>query len=146
MSRTKLWLRLVGNLPPTDELIRRLGTVPDLDSRRGTIVRALGRAQDVDIWSIVLIEREQWTGVYPDAPALTRAIAMLERMAPEISPLVEVGNRAELYISSIRDEDQGGLYLVPALVSVAAKAHLGVDISILVMLADDEAAGEATMT
>lgn len=146
MSRTQLLLRLVGTLPATDELTRRLGVRPSNDIRRGTVVRALGRAQDVDVWWVVLIERQQWTGVYPDEPALTRAVAMLERMAPELSTLVEAGNRGELYISSIRDEDQGGFYLAPGLVSVAAKAHLSVNISILVMLDDDEEETESKVT
>ncbi len=43
---------------------------------------------------------------------------------------------ADLYISTIREEDQGGLTLPPELVAATASAGLSIQISILVMLDD----------
>ncbi|MCU0549572.1 MAG: hypothetical protein MUC48_09520 [Leptolyngbya sp. Prado105] len=42
-----------------------------------------------------------------------------------------------MYISTIREEDQGGFSLPTELVIAAAKAQLSIEISILVMLDDD---------
>jgi hypothetical protein len=137
MSRNKLWLRLVGDLPPSEELTRHLGLVPTTNRRQG-MPTGLDEPQKVDVWSVELIERDRWTRSCPDERALAEALGTLRRVAPLLASLDRTGWSAELYLSTIRDEEQGGFYLPRELVDLAAKADLAISVSILVAWPDDD--------
>lgn len=85
----------------------------------------------MDVWTLMLIPRERWNGDRFDPLELEGAIARLARMAPALASLDRTHVHAELYISTIRDEDMGTLWLSAELLQVAAKAELELVISIL---------------
>src|SRR5690242_8520159 len=105
MSRNKLWLRLRGDLPPSEELTRILGTTPTTDRRRGSPIPDTGEVQRADVWSVELIRRDQWSRNRPDDDALAQAMVKLRGMAPGLGSLDRERCQAELYLSSIREEE-----------------------------------------
>lgn len=69
---------------------------------------------------------------------LSETTDMLRRLAPTLGMLDRARCRAELYISTIRYEDQDGFELPAELVMAAADAGLSVGISILVLPSDED--------
>lgn len=131
-SRTKLVLRLVGDLPPTEDLMRLLGVSPEREVRRGTPLIGLGgKAQDVDVWSAVLIERSEWVGADAPPEVVARAAATLRRALPGLAALDRVRVRVELYVSSIRDEESGRIFLSPEVVNIAGEGMMALVVSTL---------------
>ncbi|MDF5721614.1 MAG: hypothetical protein PUP91_14260 [Rhizonema sp. PD37] len=68
---------------------------------------------------------------------MLQAATKLEKMPSSLAVLERTNCNTDLYISTIREEDQGGLSLSPKLVAAAASGELSIQISILVMLDDD---------
>jgi hypothetical protein len=96
------------------------------------------KVQEADVWSLVLIQREEWTGRLPEEAALTRTSATLRRMGPALASLDRARCRTELYLSSIREEEQGGFTLPTELIEGACMARLELAVSILVMLSESD--------
>lgn len=133
MSTVEISLRIFGELPPLHELTQRLKVEPTTFLRGGEFV-SKRRIQPVDMWSLDLLRYEsddseinqKWINV---------ALA-IRRLAPAIATFDRTHCKTDLFISTTREEDQGGLSLPSELVSAAAAANLSIEVSILVMLDD----------
>lgn len=128
MSTIEVPLRLSGMLPPAEHLIQMFGSEPTRSLRQGDRV-SKRRVQPVDLWQLDL-------AAIQDGESLQNAATQLKQLAPEIATLDRSSCRAELYISTIREEDQGGSSLPTELVIAAAEAQLSIEVSILIMLDD----------
>ncbi|HEU5441424.1 MAG TPA: DUF4279 domain-containing protein [Ktedonobacterales bacterium] len=137
MSENRLSLRLVGELPPDQELTAMFGVHPTTSRRRGMPIGRTGRPTTEDVWSVELISRSEWTHSRPDVAAVDNALRQLQSMIPALSHLDRTRCRVQLYISSIREEEQGGFELPAEFVAVAGAAHMEVFVSILVDWPDD---------
>jgi hypothetical protein len=136
MSEIEMSLRLVGDLPPLEELTRLLGTLPTRDRRRGQLVHPHSRRiQSVDVWTLDLTG---WQRGRLDPAALAQAAAALQQMAPALATLDRGPCRAQLYISAIRDEESGGFELPAELITAAGAARLELHVSILCDVEDDD--------
>ena len=133
MSTSKISLRLSGNLPPTEELTHTLGITPTKIIDRGERV-SKNRVQPVDIWSLELAKFDNNSTKQEIDKQIFEAAVVLQQMAPAIASLDRTKCNTDLYISTIREEDQGGLSLPAELVAAAAAARLSIQMSILVML------------
>ena len=142
-------LRLGGNLPDSEELTRTLGFTPTLVRRRGEPV-SKKRVQPVDIWILDLAKFDSDSTKDEINNQMLQTATILRQMSPALAAL-DCATRTlrerthcntDLYISTIREEEQGGLSLPIEIVSAAAAARLSIQISILVML-DDYSAPEA---
>lgn len=87
----------------------------------------------MDLWLLNLAEIQDGERL---EHRLQEAAMQLKQLAPAIAMLDRSNCRAELYISTIREEDQGGFSLPSELVAAAAAAQLSIEVSILVMLDD----------
>ncbi|MBD1841954.1 DUF4279 domain-containing protein [Cyanobacteria bacterium FACHB-63] len=105
---------------------------PTRTLRRGDRV-SKRRVQPIDLWLLNLAEIRD--GELLDH-GLQEAAMQLKQLAPAIATLDRSNCRAELYISTIREEDQGGFSLPAELIAAAADAGLSIEVSILVMLDD----------
>jgi Domain of unknown function (DUF4279) len=135
MSTVEISLRLSGQLPETAVLNRELGAVPTQARRRGEPV-SKRRVQPVDLW---LLELTQWDDDRPIGEiesSLQQVATQLAAMAKPLAMLDRTQCQADLYISTVREDDQGGLGLPAALVMAAGAAGLGLQFSILVTLDD----------
>ena len=151
MSRVKVSLRIRGDLEHMADLTKALEGMPTKFSRRGSQTPG-GMVQPMDVLRLQLA---QWhsVGVQTDDGRLQNghelgqdsgekdhlmaATATLRRLAPVLASLDRSRCQAELYVSTIREEAQGGFELPAELLSVAAVAGLSLATSILVMLDDD---------
>lgn len=134
MSSNTLSLRLIGDLPPSDELIDMLGVGPTWEGRRGMPLRGGNRGNySSDVWVVDLIV-DGWETSKLSPEQVTYAVQILRRMAAGLVALDRRRCVAELYISTLREEDQGGLELPPVLVEAAGDAKLAITVSVLVLL------------
>lgn len=129
MSTVEVSLRLSGMLPPSEHLTELLGVNPTRSLRQGDRI-SKRRVQPMDLWQLDL------EIVKDDRLSLHDAAVQLKQLATTIAQLDRTSCRAELYISTIREEDQGGFSLPAELVAAAAEANLSIEVSILVMLDD----------
>ncbi len=155
MSRYKVSLRLVGELDPLEDYIDLLGGVSVKVTRRGSI-NPLGHVQSTDVlglelaaWqspSFVDADQADQNQAFVERDHLLPAVLKLQRLAAGLSGVDRARCRVELYISTIREEEQGGFSLPAALLTAAAACGLSLEVSILVMLddQDDEDANDAT--
>lgn len=135
MSTVDIALRLSGHLPPLEELNHHLGT-PTWAARQGEQVSR--RIQPVDVWLLDLAQYDSDRPASEIDQQWLQVAAVMTKLAPAIATLDRTQCHADLYISTTRDEDQGGLSLPPELISAAAAANLSLQISILVLLDNDE--------
>ncbi len=142
MSTSNISLRLSGNLPPSEELTETLGITPTKIICRGERV-SKNRVQPVDIWSLELAKFDDNSTKQEIDLQIFEAAVLLQQIAPAIASLDRNKCNTDLYISTIREEDQGGLSLPAELIAAAAAARLSIQLSILVML-DDYSEPEAT--
>ncbi|MGH2486112.1 MAG: hypothetical protein ACRDHE_08885 [Ktedonobacterales bacterium] len=84
-----------------------------------------------------LISRDQWSDGLPEESALSAAISTIQRITPGLLALDRAVIRAELYISTIREEDSGGFLLTNELIVAAAAAKLSQVVSVLVLLSEE---------
>src|SRR5579884_495861 len=111
-SKTRLSLRLAGDLPPERDLTRALGVTPDHAHYR--VWRAPpGNILPNDVWLVELIGRERWHGPDPVPDALERAQGMLRTMAPGLAAQDRARCRVELSLSAI-SWDREGMVRLPA--------------------------------
>lgn len=141
-SRTSMSFRLAGDLPPTEEVTRLLGVTPTMQRRKGEPSH-LGRQQPLDVWSLDLIARSEWEDGPPLPKATARAADTLRRLTPGLGQLDRSVVTAQLWISTMREEAQGGFDIPTEIVSAAAAAQLQISVSVLIILEDDE---EGTVT
>ncbi len=128
-------LRLGGNLPSLEELTQTLGLTPTKFQRRGDRI-SKKRVQPVDVWILELAKFDSDNIKEERDNQMLQAATTLEKMSSSLAVLDRTNCHADLYISTIREEDQGGLSLPPKLVAAAASGKLSIQISILVMLDD----------
>lgn len=137
MSTVQMSLRLGGNLPSPEELTLTLGMKPTEFRRRGDRV-SKKRVQPVDVWILDLVKFDTDSTKDERDNQMLQAATILHQMSSSLAALERTNCNADLYISTIREEDQGGLSLPPELVAAAAAGGLSIQISILVMLDDYE--------
>lgn len=137
MSTSKISLRLSGNLTPLEKLTHTLGITPTKILHRGERI-SKNRVQPVDIWSLELVNFDDRTTKQDIDKQMLQAAVVLKQIAPAIASLDRTKCKTDLYISTIREEDSGGLSLPTELVVAAAAAKLSIQMSILVMLDDYE--------
>jgi len=135
MSRNKLSVRLRGELPPSEDLTRLLGVAPTVDRRRGMPSIGSGGVQTMDVWAV---ELAKWESVRADEQMMQQAIATLRKMIPGLTTLDRSRCHAELYMSSIRDEEWGGFDLPSDIIAAAGEAKLELIVSILVSWPSDD--------
>lgn len=146
MSSVEISLRIFGELPPLHELTQRLEVEPTTFLRRGEFI-SKRRIQPVDMWSLDLLRYESNNYESDDSEIDQKWINVasdLRRLSPAIAGLDRTQCKTDLYISTIREEDQGGVSLPSELISAAAAANLSIEVSILVMLDDNDDDEEIT--
>ena len=141
MSTIKLCLRLHGELPPAEELNSLLGVVPTCNFRQGQII-GKRRIQPTDVWILNLTEIKcsgTENEINEMKKQMQQAAVTLQQLAPALAALDRSTCKVELYISTIREEDQGGFSLPVEIIAAAAAVNLSsIEVSILVMLDDYE--------
>ena len=137
-SRTNMALRLVGDLPPTEEVTRLLGIAPTFQRRKGEPIHRGRQKQPADVWSLELIHRSEWADGLPLPEAATRAAETVRRLTPGLAQLDRSVINAELWISTLREEAMGGFGIPVELVAAAGEAWLEISVSVLIILEDDE--------
>jgi len=105
--------------------------------RRGERV-SKKRVQPVDMWRFELAKFESDSTKEEIDNQMQYAVVTLMKMASALERLDRTNCNADLYISTIREEDQGGFSLPAELVAAAASGKLSIETSILVMLDDYE--------
>ena len=135
MSTLQMSLRLGGNLPSSEELAESLGMQPTEFRRRGDRI-SKKRVQPVDVWILELAKFDTDSTQEERDNQMLKAATTLQQMSSSLAKLDRTNCNTDLYITTIREEDQGGLSLPPELVKAAADSGLSIQISILVMLND----------
>ena len=108
-SRTSMSIRLSGDLPTTEEVTRLLRIAPTDHARKGEPIHRGGEQQPVDVWSLELIQRSEWEDGPPLPEATARATDILRGLTPGLAQLDRHAVKAELWISTIREEAMGAL-------------------------------------
>lgn len=138
MSTLEISLRLIGDLPPSEELARTLDVEPTQFLQKGQPV-SKRRIQPTDVWCLDLAKFDSNSHPIEMQADLRKSAQRLEDLAKAITSITQTSQcKAALYISTIREEDQGGFSLPLELVAAAAAAGLSIEVSMLVMLDDDE--------
>lgn len=135
MSTLQMSLRLGGNLPSPQELAETLGMQPTEFRRRGDRI-SKKRVQPVDVWILELAKFDTDSTQEERDNQMLNAATTLQEISSSLARLDRTNCNTDLYITTIREEDQGGLSLPPELVKAAADSGLSIQISILVMLDD----------
>lgn len=135
MSIVQMSLRLGGNLPSLEELTQILGVTPTKFIQRGDVI-SKKRVQPVDVWILDLVNFDSDSTTEERDNQMQKAATTLQKMSSSLAALDRTDCNADLYISTIREEDQGGLSLPPKLIATVASCDLSIQISILVMLDD----------
>ncbi|MGD2180143.1 DUF4279 domain-containing protein [Lusitaniella coriacea] len=141
MSKIKMSLRLHGELPPTEQINSILEFFPTKSLRKGQRV-GKNRIQPTDVWILDLAKfecRGNKNEINAMEQQIQQAATTLQQLAPRLGFLNRSCCKVELYISTIREEDQGGFSLPGKILKAATAADLSsVEVSILVMLDDYE--------
>lgn len=74
----------------------------------------------------------------PLPEAARRAAELLQRLTPGLAQLDRSVVKAELWISTIREEVMGGFGIPTEIVAAAAAAQLEISVSVLILLEDDD--------
>lgn len=135
MGRTTLSLRLVGELPPAEEINALLGAEPSVSRRRGEALAGGRDYQKTDVWLLRLGTLEDEAS---GAPGAEDAAQRLRRMSPALAALDRSGYRTELYVGAVetvpRSENEtyaGGFVLPWPIVAAAAECGLEIRVSTL---------------
>ena len=137
VSTVQMSLRLGGDLPCPEELTQTLGITLTKVLQRGDRV-SKKQVQPVDVWILDLAKFDTGSTLEERDNQILQATTALQKISSSLAALDRTNCNADLYISTIREEDQGGLSLPPELVAAAAAGGLSIQISILVMLDDYE--------
>jgi hypothetical protein len=85
----------------------------------------------------------EWEGSRADEQAMAEAAAVLQQMALILASMERSGWRAQLYISTIRREEQGGFDIPAEIVIAAGVAKLELIVSVLIgIYVEDESTEE----
>ena len=149
MSRNTILLRVQGDLEHPEELISAVGMPAETTSRGSR-----DRVEKLPKADVILFRLASWTGVSvedqdkAEREQLLPIAARLQQAAPVLAALDRSRCTAELYVSSIRREEQGGLEFPAELIAAAAAGGLRLGISILVLLDDgpEEVSNTRSMT
>ena len=131
-------LRLSGELPSSEEVTRLLGIAPTFQRRKGEPIPPGRRQQPADVWSLDLIERSEWEDGLPLSEATAHAAEVLRLITPGLAQLDRDAVKAELWISTIREEVMGGFGIPVEIVAAAGAAQLEISVSVLILLGDDD--------
>lgn len=145
MSEFNVSLRLTGELGPLEEVAAALAHVPLELRRQGEIYRR-GRVQPRNVLMLRMadwarggdFEDDPETGLVIDDEKLAQTAETIRAITPALASVDRSRCKAELWISTIRYEEQGGFELPSSLIATAAAAELSIAISIMVGLEDDE--------
>lgn len=141
MSRFSVSIRFIGHetLGQIDQIIAALSGSELRVLRRGEIVPG-NRIQPTDV---VVLKLAGWTQHYEHSTSQSGdeenwlAVAqLLDQLVPKLAFLDRSECGVDLYISAVREEDQGGLGLPVALIRAASELQLPIEISIPVMFDD----------
>lgn len=156
MSRFFISLRITGEIEPLEKVAQAMEGLPFEFRRRGEMYPDRKRPQRINILWLYLA-RWKRRGIPLGADADTRqeimreenaqfaaATATLQRLVPVLAGLDRTRCEPEIYVSTIREEDNGGFGFPAEFVSAAGAAGLPIGISILVMLEDDDSDDTAT--
>jgi hypothetical protein len=145
MSTFRISLRVGGELAPLESLMQQhaeqsFQLFPAGERRGRRIQPRNALLLDLAAWERgPIYGHDDREALLRDEDAKLAEVAhTLRRLAPSLAMLDRTRCVLELYISTIRYEDQGGFSLPAELVAVAADAGLSVAISILVLLSDEE--------
>lgn len=136
MNENHLSLRLMGELPPTEELNNLLGLEPDSIRRKGEVYHR--EVMPKDVWTLTLVDWHEWPDGPPPAPVCERVTQVLQRITPALNSLDRSRIHAELFLATNRSEAQGGFDIPVEWVAAAAAARLQIVVSVLAMLDDDD--------
>jgi len=149
MSHFSMAVRVIGAIDQLERVAAVADGLPYRLSRQGDR-RCGGRIQQANVLVIEVATWDQGGIVVGDPQGsqwqqeqealMVSSGTILRRLAPMLAALDHTCCEAELYISTIREEAQGGFSLPAMLVTAATSAHLALTLSILVMLDDEEAA------
>jgi hypothetical protein len=135
MSTIKFSLRLTGDLPSTEKLNTLLQVSPTSARRPGEQI-SRRRAQPTDLWLLDLAAVGGDRNAEDMEEDLLEVANQLTQLAPALASIPRERCKADLYISILQTEDQGGLSLPPQFVLATAVAQLSIQVSILAMLND----------
>ncbi|GAA6622555.1 DUF4279 domain-containing protein [Scytonema sp. NUACC26] len=104
MSTTQISLRLGGDLPSSEELTQTLGIKPTKFVRRGERV-SKKRVQPVDLWILELAQFDTDSTEEERDSQMLQVATTLQKISPNLAVLDRTNCDADLYISTIREED-----------------------------------------
>jgi hypothetical protein len=140
-------LRLVGDLGVLEQVASAMEGLPFQLRRKGELYPQRRRPQRANVLLLGLAEWERGgvsdgddrDAILADERAqLAAAAVIVDRLAPMLAAIDRSRAFAELWISTVREEDQGGFGLPAKLVSAAGKAGLEISLSIGVCLPNDD--------
>jgi hypothetical protein len=136
MSKIFVSVKLRGTLPPDDEIARLVGMPATKVFRKGDVLNLkIKKTQQEDLWILDLVPQlDNYESTESEIleQFLVAAKTLLE-IAPNICQMSCDKFTTELYISTLREEEQGGFTLPVQLIYAAALAKLPIRTSILVM-------------
>jgi hypothetical protein len=148
VSRFRLGLQIIGPLELLETFTALVEGSPYTLRRQGEGIGGFSRIPPAHVLFIDLAKWER-PGIYAgdnreailadERAQIAAATVRLEQLAPALASLDRSEIKASLWLSTIREEDQGGLGLPPELVAAAAAGALGFEISILVAFDPDDA-------
>jgi hypothetical protein len=156
MSRFFISLRITGEIEPLEKVAQAMEGLPFEFRRRGEMYSRRKRPQPINI---LLLDLAKWKrrGIFleeyeetsqevkrEENAQFAAATATLQRLVPVLAGLDRRRCEPEIYVSTIREEDNGGFGFPAEFVSAAGAAGLPIGISILVMLEDDDSDDAAT--
>ena len=135
MSKIILSFKLRGILPDDDRIDKMVGIPATKIFRKGDLINLkTQKIQHEDLWILNLtkiLDDNEATESEINEQILVGA-KILEKIAPNINKISSDEFTAELYVSNVREEAQGGFTLPLKLIHAAAIARLPIRISILV--------------
>ncbi len=150
MSWVHISLRLVGEWQVLEQAVQVMTGLPVEVLRRGERYGNRWRPQPENVMLLTLAEWDDTPNgeeghplPIADAGQLLAAATTLSRLAPTLAGLDRGRCRVELYVDTIRSEDDGGFALPSELITAAA-AGLSMELSIGVLLEDGDAPEEAS--
>jgi hypothetical protein len=140
MSYLSLTLRLIGELPLDEEIHKILGVAPTDIFRKGDLKgRIYKRIQPIDVCLLELTPKLN-SGSSEDE--ITEQFLQAEKFIWKIAPSLAETNRdlmsVDLWVSCTRSEIRGGFILPKGLVSAVSAAKASINMSILIMLPNED--------
>jgi hypothetical protein len=138
MGRIELSVKIKGKLPSDKEINTLIGIPATVITRKGDLISSKkSSVWSKDTWSLNLTPDLDFDSTKDEIQEnFLQAGVLLDRIAPNISCLNRDQFSVILWITCIREEQQGGLTLSQELVSAIALAKM--EIHVLVLVAFDE--------